>query len=103
VEIACTPINIGDKAATLVQTIDVNDRVLTDKENKDLSKKLCYHKERLDDILSSVNEVIWAIRVDTKDFIYINDFYYKVLGYTPKAVIADKSLFLDKIHPDDIC
>lgn len=102
VQVHCVDIDYKGEEATLVQAVDVNDMVLSDYENKKLNALVNTQKEQLDNILSSVNEVVWAANADTMELLYANNSSSKVFGYKPEEIIKDKNLFLNSIHTDDI-
>lgn len=77
------------------------DRLQADKQNLDKIETILDQKESLDELLSSMHEVIWRTRTDTFELQYTNDASYKIYGYTPEEMKSDGSLFFKSIHPDD--
>lgn len=69
-------------------------------ENKRLHDIIMQQKEQLDNILSSVNEVIWSRRPDFS-LAYINNACLKVFGYTPEELLANGGIHFNHVHPDD--
>jgi len=70
-------------------------------ENNKLKNTVKEQQERLNDILSSVNEVIWSRRVEDFSLCYINDACENIFGYTAEELLKDGGIFFDHIHPDD--
>jgi PAS domain S-box-containing protein len=70
-------------------------------ENNKLQDIINEQKERLDDILSSKNEVIWSRRATDLSLSYINDACLKIYGYTPSELLANGGILFDHIHPED--
>lgn len=69
-------------------------------EIKRLNDLVASQKEQLDDILSSVNEVIWSRRPDFS-LAFINNASLKVFGYTPEELLAEGGTRFHYVHPDD--
>jgi PAS domain S-box-containing protein len=102
VEIFRQPVTYNDKDAMLIQVLDVNDKVLSAAENNELSRIISRQQWQLDNILSSVNELVWAVNPTTMEYLYNNEACDAVLGYTREEITADKSLFFNSLHPDDV-
>ncbi len=58
-------------------------------------------KKQLEDILSSIEEVVWATRADSNQLIYTNAACYRVYGYTAEEMMRDNNIFFNAIHPGD--
>lgn len=58
-------------------------------------------KTQIDNILASLDEVIWSVNSTTLEMLYTNAACYKVWGYTPAEMMENKNTFLDAIHPED--
>lgn len=101
VEVYCKILNINGRKIRTVQAIDINDKVLTEQHKQQLNRIVRNQKEMLDDIMDTVTEVIWAIRLDTFSLVYTNAVCEEIYGYTPEEMLADHSTFLSSIHPDD--
>ena len=89
--------------ARLSFAIDVNEKVLMEKNNAELVTHVREQKEQLDNLLFSVGYAIWSRRADNLDIIYAypNSAYYKLFGYTADEMIGNKKLFFNNVHPDD--
>lgn len=66
-----------------------------------LNDTISRQKKQLDNILESIDEVIWSMRTDTLDLLYVNAACEKVTGYKAKELLADKNIFLESIYPED--
>jgi PAS domain S-box-containing protein len=91
----------GDKAARLVFLVDVDEKLRSDKKNKELSALIKEQKEQLDGILSSINDAIWSRSADTYELLYGNNAYYRLYGYTNGEKDPYKDQIFDSIYPDD--
>ncbi len=87
--------------ARLSIIVDVNEKVIADKQNKELMAMLTEQKEQLDNILFSISDAIWSRRADTLELTYANNAYYKLFEIAPGTLITDKKRVFDSIHPDD--
>lgn len=92
---------VDSKLAKMVQAIDVSDKVLLDTAKTKLEALVQRQRDNLDEILSSIEEVVWSAKTDDLQILYTNNACYKVFGYTADEMINDRHLFLNSIHPDD--
>lgn len=90
------------KMARVMLAVDINNEVLIERQNAELTRLTRQQKNRLDDILSSVSEVIWSVRAADNEMVYINPVCASVLGHTEKEFIGSKTLMFDIVHPEDI-
>lgn len=58
-------------------------------------------EERLDSILSSLEDIVWSINPYTLEYIYINPAIEKVYGYSVAEFTQNIDLWLNLIHPKD--
>ncbi len=87
----------------IVMAIDVQKQVEQENEAALLNTMLQQHKKLVDDILTSVNEMLWSCRADDLIIIYVNNAVENIYGYRMDEVIGIKKLFeKDHIHPDDL-
>jgi len=70
-------------------------------KNKELADIIKKQKQQLDDILSSITDVVWSRRGDDFSLVYINNACIGVYGYTPEEMMSEYGKTLDHIHPDD--
>lgn len=70
-------------------------------KKEQLYKIIQRQKELLEDIHSSIDEVIWiSTAIPPFEILYINKACEIVHGYTPEEMIANPNIFHDNIHPD---
>ncbi len=91
-----------NKEARISFIVDVNDILMAEKQNQELSDLIKDQKEQLDNILFSISDVIWSRTADTFDLTYANNAYYKMFGYHPDEVMNNSKYFLNSIHPEDL-
>ncbi|WP_114788842.1 PAS domain S-box protein [Niabella yanshanensis] len=101
VDVLACDLNYRQRDIALVTAIDVNDKVLAAEQNEQLLRTVNNQKERLDDLLTNMNEVVWQTRTDNFQLLYTNPACYKVYGYTPAEMMADPSIFLNSILIED--
>jgi PAS domain S-box-containing protein len=82
--------------------LDINNRVVSEQKYIDLNNKVREQKRRLDDILSSVSDVVWSAYADASGFIYINGACKNVIGYNQDEILNEPLIFFNIIHPDDV-
>jgi PAS domain S-box-containing protein len=92
---------IVGRSARLSFSIDVNEKILMERHNRELTQELIEQKESLDNILFSINQAIWSIRTDTDEMVYGNEACTRIFGHTPEELIKDGNIFLNSIHHDD--
>jgi diguanylate cyclase (GGDEF)-like protein/PAS domain S-box-containing protein len=63
-------------------------------------KQLRQVEETLSGILSSIPVVVWSIS-PTYEVLYLNRAAYTVYGYSAAELIANRTLWIDLVHPDD--
>ncbi len=59
------------------------------------------NQARLDDIMSSVLDVVWSLSADLKQFNYINPPGEKLYGYPIAALMQNPQLWFDAVHEED--
>lgn len=69
--------------------------------NKKLIDIIKDQKQQLEDLLGSINDVVWQRRADDFSLIYINNACKDVYGYTPDEMMSEHGKTLNHIHPDD--
>gem|GEM_PF-570483 len=87
-----------DKALKLVAN---KKRKVINDGNKKLIDIIKEQKKQLEDILGSINDVVWQRRADDFSLIYINNACKDVYGYTPDEMLSEHGKTLEHIHPDD--
>ena len=71
-------------------------------EKKQITEALNKSEERLQNILSSLDEVIWSVEMPGYSFSFISPSCQQMFGYSSVALIESPQLQLDLIHPDDL-
>jgi PAS domain S-box-containing protein len=69
-----------------------------------MTEALRASEERFQDMVSNVPGVVYQFRLDTEGrpwFPYISPTLFEITGLRPEAVMADASLWIDTIHPED--
>lgn len=97
----------ADALGTTIQHVRFNKKMITDYEQakKDLlvlEKSYREEKKLLNEILSGIEEIIWAVDPATFKLLYTNKACYHVYGYTPEEMIADENIFLSAVLPEDM-
>lgn len=64
-------------------------------------RQLVETKERLENIVSTMQDVVWSARADDLSILYINTAGQEVTGYTQQEFYQDKQLWMHIIHPED--
>jgi len=67
----------------------------------ELSALLNSKHQELEEILGSIDEVIWYIDNATLTLRYVNNAVETIFGVNAELFLADKSLWQRRIHPDD--
>ncbi|MDD2265441.1 GGDEF and EAL domain-containing protein [Sulfuricurvum sp.] len=67
----------------------------------ELSTLLNSKNQELEEILGSIDEVIWYIDNQTLSLRYVNNAVEGVFGFTKETFLADPSLWQQQIYPDD--
>ncbi|OLP15798.1 GGDEF domain-containing protein [Leptolyngbya sp. 'hensonii'] len=84
----------GNYTGTLGMITDITDR-------KQAEAALRQSEQRLDEILSSLEDVVWSIAVDTFKTLYLNPAVEKIYGCSATAFFENSNLWFEMIHPDD--
>ncbi|MBA3829089.1 MAG: PAS domain S-box protein [Taibaiella sp.] len=87
--------------ASLGLLITDNSRALSEIKNNELNEIIKKHKEQLENILSSVDEVIWSRRAHDLKLVYINNASIDIYGYTPEELLGGEEVLHTLVHPDD--
>jgi len=101
VQVFCKRLNINGRDIRTVQAIDINDKMLAEQHKQQLNRIVRSQKEMLDDIMETVTEIVWAMRLDTFSLVYINCVCREIYGYSQDEMLADHNIFINSIHPDD--
>lgn len=74
---------------------------LIEHQARELSVLLTSKNQEIEEILGSINEVIWYIDNKTLSLHYVNNAVEGIFGFTKEIFLADQSLWQQQIHPDD--
>jgi len=58
-------------------------------------------KDVYEDMLSSMNEIIWSRDTEDLRLVYINNACELLLGYTQRELLGNFDLFIERMHPED--
>ncbi|PPC90909.1 MAG: histidine kinase [Methylobacter sp.] len=86
---------ISELATSNERYIDAN---LKQQETHQL---LAASEQRLNDILDSLDSVVWSMKPDTLEIIYINKVVEDIFGYKGTDLIKSPELWLSIVHPND--
>ncbi len=67
-------------------------------EKLELVQLLENEREKLDTILSTIDNIVWSIDIDNLKILFVNDAFYRILGYQPEDHVFDGEFYL-KIIP----
>lgn len=70
-------------------------------ESKLLENELRETKERLDNILNTVNDMIWSTSVETKELLYVNQGAETIYERSLSDIKKRHGFWTEVIHPDD--
>jgi PAS domain S-box-containing protein len=70
-------------------------------ERKRMESALLESRGRLDDILKSLQAVVWSARPDTFEPLFVNQAIEKIFGYPPYEFFEDPAFWLKVVHPED--
>lgn len=89
------------RPATMINAVDVTEKVIARRKNEMLQNELRRQKEHLDRILGTIPEVVWSRRADDFTLVYINKACEYIYGYTADELMGTQGVLEDGIHPDD--
>jgi PAS domain S-box-containing protein len=71
------------------------------RERQEAENRLRASEQKLHNILSSLQDVVWSANPETGQITYINDVVERIYGYTAAEFYQHPTLWLDAVHPDD--
>jgi diguanylate cyclase (GGDEF)-like protein/PAS domain S-box-containing protein len=74
---------------------------LIELQANELSTLLHSKNQELEEILSSIDEVIWYIDNQSLSLRYVNHAIERIFGFTKEMFLADNTLWKQRIYPDD--
>ncbi|MBW4641640.1 MAG: EAL domain-containing protein [Goleter apudmare HA4340-LM2] len=94
--VSCTPMfdEQGNYTGVLGMITDISGRKLAE-------AALQESKQRLDGILSTLEDAVWSISADTFATLYLNPAVGKIYGRSPSEFFANNNLWFEVIHPED--
>lgn len=72
-----------------------------DKKAEDLPQNFLLNHTRVEDILQSIDDVMWYMDLNTGEHYYGNNAHH-IFGYTSREFVEDKDLWWKIIHPQDL-
>jgi diguanylate cyclase (GGDEF)-like protein/PAS domain S-box-containing protein len=94
VEISVNSFEFNDQEYNCAFVRDITERKKTEFALKD-------SEERLDSILSSLEDIVWSINPHTFEYIYINPAIEQIYGYRVEQFLQNPKLWFNVIHPED--
>jgi len=73
---------------------DISERVA-------METRLAESREKLDEIMGSLDDVVWSVAPDTHQVIYQSPAAEKVYGHSAQAFHDNPNLWAEVVHPDD--
>lgn len=101
VNVYSAPTIFGNRKGRMVLAIDVHEKIMAQQKIIQLNAELIEFKKQLDEILSSVNDVVWSCNANDFSLIYISEACKKVYGYNPEEFYADKTLWFSLMNDAD--
>lgn len=83
------------------QEQEVLARVKTHLRIKQVETRIRQSEERYENILNSLEEVVWSATLDPINFLYLNPGVKRIFGYSIQSLKINPQLWLDAIHPED--
>jgi len=77
-------------------------RIVTYVERHRMEKRAAAADERLHELASMSNDVLWMFSADWDELLFVNDAYESVFGRPAETLYAAPESFLDPVHPDDL-
>src|SRR5690606_27080011 len=50
-------------------------------------------REKLDTILSTIDNIVWSIDIDNLKILFVNDAFYRILGYEPEGHVFEGDFY----------
>ena len=70
-------------------------------ERKKVEEDLLQSKERLDQVISQMDDVVWSASVDGSCLLDVNNALEKIYGISIKEFYAKPELWIQMVHPED--
>ncbi len=95
VQITTHSVPYGGTSAVMVMAIDITQQVL-------MAQALERHEAQLRQLHQSLGEVLWLASPDGSEVLYVSPAFEQVYGRPPADFLADPSIWLAMVHPDDL-
>ncbi|WP_317898002.1 PAS domain-containing hybrid sensor histidine kinase/response regulator [Aurantibacillus circumpalustris] len=92
-------IPIKNPVGVVVEYLFIRNNITEKKQNE---FELTLIKNRLDNVLTSIDDAIWSISLSQSEMLYLNSAGEKLFGYTLKEFNTNKTLWQDLYQPEDI-
>ncbi|PSB00667.1 EAL domain-containing protein [Merismopedia glauca] len=79
-----------------METIEVLETQINNQE-----QNLQQHQERLDSILSSIEDVVWSVVPQTFQLLYLSSATHQVFGRSTADFLQNLTLWQEMVHPED--
>lgn len=76
-------------------------KIRIEDQANELSSRLQTKNQELEEILGSIDEVIWYIDNQTLSLCYVNDAIEKIFGFSKESFLTESTLWQQQIYPDD--
>jgi PAS domain S-box-containing protein len=73
----------------------------TGKERHAAEASLRQSQELLQEVTDHVEDVVWMLRTDTNELVYVSNAYETVTGHSLREIRENASSYKDLIHPED--
>ena len=91
-----------DQRMRIQQLADTNARnAETNRQLQEAQTNLAQSEQRLNEILNSLDSVVWAMEPDSLKLLYLNKAAFDISGRTVEAFFSDPALWLNIIEPID--
>ncbi len=103
---SATPGAFDDAARTLLieMAMDISyalDRFAAERARTALQSEIAETKARMDNVLDTVDQVIWSANADGKQLMFINRAIEAISGRPAQDFLDDQTLWQRVVHPDD--
>ena len=58
-------------------------------------------QELLQEVTDHVQDVVWMLRVDTNELVYVSNAYESITGHSLREICENPSSYKDLVHPED--
>ena len=73
----------------------------TGKERHAAETSLRHSQELLQEVTDHVEDVVWMLRTDTNELVYVSNAYETVTGHSLREIRENSSSYKDLVHPED--